>query len=78
MTRIAVLLAVAAVCAGCAQADFAVNYVEDKRVQQNDLQARVWQLMSCDLSLGGVRRELDPIMKRAVLEHCLQEAAPPE
>lgn len=77
MKGILVAVSVALVC-GCAQAEQATTSGAAIKAQANDQQARIFTLMACDLSLGGLRREVPPVLKQAVLEHCLQADAPDE
>ena len=58
------------VVSGCAQVERASSSVADVKRQANDIQAELWQMEACDLSLGGIHRNLSAALKRAVLKHC--------
>jgi len=64
------LAAVLAVCTGCTQVSTGLNAAADQKRQANDIQAEVWQMEACDLSLGGINRNLSADLQRAVLKHC--------
>ena len=76
MKKMALVVALAVLVSGCAQVRSARDSAASATREANDIEAETWQMLTCNMSLGGLYRNVEEDLRKAALDYCLKEAAP--